>query len=422
MASHRDMVRRKDINYQRQEINKTIERSVEVARTTVRGMLGSYKDGVSQSIGLRRTIVNEVELAQRQNVQKKLNRIDTDSFLPQIEKWELRGRDLYKHRIRKIIEKNYSKAHMINCFKQRMEEYDSAFNDIKDRESFTEMEEIIITFERDEDRRNEILGKMYLIGNEKEELNTMNKNLERYNQEIRDLLVELAADGSKSDQAQANRDKILTDKVRAGQRELAQIDDEFLEFKAISQNAFLHFSGTAIGRSIEITDKVAQSDLVSLGMFDPLKVIGWFGSLIDKLNILNLKEVHNKSMNNTTMNNTTMPDLTKTNCDNSTTVDVSRSNKNADYSGSDWIQPGNKILIGLGDNDNSDLDLTDQINNQTKKAETVNDLGDLVLLGKKIFPKKNRKFHRQAQNAQNPGTNQNFQQKHSRQRAKKDNC
>jgi hypothetical protein len=366
MAAHRDMVRRKDINYQRQEINKTIERSVEVARTTVRGMLGAYKDGVSQSIGLRRTIVNEVELAQRQIVQKKLNQIETDSFLPQIEKWELKGRDLYKERIRKITEKNYSKAHMINCFMQRMEEYDSAFNDIKERESFTEMDEIIITFERDEDRRNEILGKMYSIGNEKEELNAMNKNLERYNQEIRDLLVELAADGSKSDQAQANRDKILSDKVRAGQRELAQIDDEFLEFKAIAQNAFLHFSGTAIGRSIEITDKVAQSDLVSLGMFDPLKVIGWFGSLIDKLNILNLKEVHNKSMNNTTMNNTTMPDLTKTNCDNSTALDVSRSNKGADYSGSDWIQPGNKILIGLGDNENSDLDLADHINNQTK--------------------------------------------------------
>jgi hypothetical protein len=271
---------------------------------------------------------------------------------------------------------------MINCFTERMEEYDCAFNDIKERESFTEMDEIIITFERDEDRRNEILGKMYLIGNEKEELNTMNKNLERYNQEIRDLLVELAADGSKSDQAQANRDKILSDRVRAGQRELAQIDDEFLEFKDIAQNAFEHFSATPIGRSIEITDKVAQSDLVSLGMFDPLKVIGWFGQLIDKLNVLNLKEVHNKSMNNTTMNNTTMPDLKNTNCDNSTTLDVSRSNKGADYSGSDWVENGNKILVGLGDNENSDLDIIDHLNGQTKYADTVNDLADLDVNGK----------------------------------------
>jgi hypothetical protein len=101
-------------------------------------------------------------------------------------------------------------------------------------------------------------------------------------------------------------------------------------------------------------------------MFDPLKVIGWFGQLIDKLNVLNLKEVHNKSMNNTTMNNTTMQDLKNTNCDNSTTLDVSRSNKGADYSGSDWIENGNKILVGLGDNEPSDLDIADHINSQTK--------------------------------------------------------
>jgi hypothetical protein len=88
VAAHRDMVRRKDINLQRKEINKTIERSVEVARTTVRGMLGAYRDGVSQSIGMRRTIVNEVEVAQRSNAQKKLGQVDTEGFLPQIEKWE----------------------------------------------------------------------------------------------------------------------------------------------------------------------------------------------------------------------------------------------------------------------------------------------------------------------------------------------
>lgn len=166
----------------------SIQENIQRSRSLVHEMLNMYKNGVESSIGLRRKICNEVKLEEKaMGKTPRLKSIDADNFLPKTEKWELRARELLSYRITNSIMKQRNKATLIANYQTRMEEFDKAFTIIKNSDSCTRLDEIIYTFDRIQDKTEDVLNKEYVVGNETANIEGENNVLRESNKEIADM-------------------------------------------------------------------------------------------------------------------------------------------------------------------------------------------------------------------------------------------
>jgi hypothetical protein len=233
-------------------------------------MLGAYKDGVSKSVGLRRTILGEVVMATRGGAGRlgtaKLNVADV---LPRIEDWEMRSRDLLKHRIKTKIVANRNRATLIANYVQRMEDFDQGLCDIKERESVPELEEILSVFERVESKRADLGERMVGISVESDQLNAKNNALTRENTEATAIIGELEEFNDIHGSLHEQKDQRIDNKLKSIRKEISFLNDEFLDFKDIVYESFLYWEHTRLGKTVPVSKDMVQKEFIQLGAFNP---------------------------------------------------------------------------------------------------------------------------------------------------------
>lgn len=92
-SMNRDMVRRKDVNLNKKEVNTSAVEYVEKSRNMVGDLLIGYKQEMHKSIGLRRAIINELDVYEKKDTRKKLEKVAICSYLQHMEKWEINARE-----------------------------------------------------------------------------------------------------------------------------------------------------------------------------------------------------------------------------------------------------------------------------------------------------------------------------------------
>jgi hypothetical protein len=91
---------------------------------------------------------------------------DIKTFMVTMERYEIESRDLLKHSIMMNMLRNRHNTDLINKYISKMEEFDHAFNKIKERESVTDISEILQSLERNQVAMDLLQSKMYQIENE----------------------------------------------------------------------------------------------------------------------------------------------------------------------------------------------------------------------------------------------------------------
>lgn len=372
-----DMVRYKEIKQGRQLVNNGILETVARSRSEVADLLANIKCGKSKSINLRRRINNDVDLEMKsQGKMPRLDEVDAENFLPNIEKWELKARDLLKHRISKCILASSSKSLLIAQYQTRMEEYDEAFDLIKNEESCPMLEEIIETFEKYQEKKEEILNKEYIISNDCSKSQATNNVINKRNIEMKIMLRDMTVFNIVNTGKKEEKDSLIDGKHAFLNKEITTLNDEFLEFKNLVFNSFLYMQETTLGKNVPTSSDMVQKEFVALGAFNPLKLMGWYTQVIIKIETLGLRE--KKCLMNNTFNTENAEKNSYNKADNSTTIDVSRSKGDHSF---DQVH-SNNILTGLdelddnhGMNEKTDFeerDITIHINTQNNKNEKQN--------------------------------------------------
>jgi predicted esterase YcpF (UPF0227 family) len=266
----REMVRHRDVNVQKRRVNDIIEKSVERSRSLVGEMLGAYKDGVSKSVGLRRTILTEVNMANRSSMSRiATGKLNVNDVLPKIEDWEMRSRDLLKHRIKTRIVANRTRATLIANYVQRMEDFDQGLCDIKERESVPELEEILSVFERVESKRADLGERMVGISVESDQLNAKNNALTRENNEATAIIAEFEEFNDIHCSLHEQKDQRIDNKLKSIRKESSFLDEEFLDFKDIVYESFLYWEVTNLGQTVPVSKDMVQKEFIQLGAFNP---------------------------------------------------------------------------------------------------------------------------------------------------------
>jgi hypothetical protein len=137
------------------------------SRQAVSNLLIGYKRGLHESINLRRAIQSELTINSRRVSKIPAMPIpDIKTFMVTMERYEIESRDLLKHSIMMNILRNRHHTDLINKYILKMEEFDHAFNKIKERESVTDISEILQSLERNQVAMDLLQSKMYQIENE----------------------------------------------------------------------------------------------------------------------------------------------------------------------------------------------------------------------------------------------------------------
>ena len=347
IKDRKNMCRYKEIKINKIHANHEIVKIVSGARSEVQGMLSNHGQSLAQCLNLRRTINNEVEMEQKNQAKfPKHKDIDAENFLPQIEKWELRSRDLLAHRIHMRIFHMNAKSDLITQYVGRMEEYDRAFNYIKNQESCPRLDDIVETFSRFERQKEEILSNEYIIGNEIAVGRTDNNIQIKENNAMKKQLKDTQKFNIDITTKEDAKDKMLNDKHNMMDSEIHSLNDEFLEFKNLVYNSFVYFQKTILGKNVpQGKDVGEEKQFMALGQFDPLKLMGWFTQLTRTLKALDIKEKLPNFLQQTI--DTNNKDISQKIADNSTTMDASGS-IGKEYSLDKIKDP---ILAGLDDVD-----------------------------------------------------------------------
>jgi hypothetical protein len=146
---------------------QSIETQVVQSRQAVSNLLIGYKRGLHESINLRRAIQSELTINSRRVSKIPAMPIpDIKTFMVTMERYEIESRDLLKHSIMMNILRNRHHTDLINKYILKMEEFDHAFNKIKERESVTDISEILQSLERNQVAMDLLQSKMYQIENE----------------------------------------------------------------------------------------------------------------------------------------------------------------------------------------------------------------------------------------------------------------
>lgn len=124
--------------------NKGTSNVVNKSRNVVHELLTGYKNDMNKSVGLRRAIIHEMTVADLGSTKgQRKNPINVNDFLKSMEKWEIHARELLKHRIKLAIQRNRGKTICIGNYVQRIGEFDKAFTYIRQRESISDIDDIV---------------------------------------------------------------------------------------------------------------------------------------------------------------------------------------------------------------------------------------------------------------------------------------
>lgn len=209
--------------------------------------------------------------------------------LPKIEDFEMKSRDLLRHRIRTKINDNRSRAKLISNYVSRMEDFDQGMCYIKDRESVPDIEQILETFERVESKRADLGNRMHGISVESDQLNAKNNALLRENEKTNAELTELEEFNDIHLTLHEQKDGRVAKKLKDIKEESVFLDDEFLDFKDIVYQSFLFWETTPVGKSVPLTKDMVQREFIQLGAFNPMKLMGWFTQMTMKIAALKVK-------------------------------------------------------------------------------------------------------------------------------------
>ena len=223
----KEMANTRNIKSAQVNCNRVIRTTVVRARSNIRDMMGAYKSGVTRSVSLRRNIIEEVIAPSRNLARSKDEQFDPMQALPQIQAWELRARDLVKHRIRLSIVKNYQKVNVIVNYQERMDDFDFALNYIKEKESIPDLEEIISTIERNGIIMKEACTKDAINVVQSDNIKTKMVKIQREVDQMRILLKENLDFEREHNSQVEGKDKYIKKKLISVRRELEQCSNEY---------------------------------------------------------------------------------------------------------------------------------------------------------------------------------------------------
>jgi len=259
-----------------------LEKDVFRSRSMVTQMMGAYKDGVAKSVSLRRNIISEIITRPKSSAKGKEKTFDPLANMPKIQAWELRARDLVKHRIKVSIIRNRERTFTLGNYVQRMESFDFAISHIKNKESVPDLEEIIQTLERFESMQEDIATKNYINSNESDRITARNNRLIRESEQMRKLLKEREAFNKLNNSKQGAKDKFIEERLSSVKQEVKQLSEDYLEFKELAYQSFMYFEPKILTTFVPIGRDMVQKEFIELGAFNPMKLMGWFTQLITK--------------------------------------------------------------------------------------------------------------------------------------------
>ena len=338
----RQMVISRDLNYGQQKVNRAVENSVKRSRSMVTDMMGAYKQGVTKSVNLRRNIISEIVTRPKSICRGKEEKFDPTANMPKIQPWELRARDLVKHRIKISIIKNRERSFTVSNYQERMESFDFAMSYIKDKESVPDLNEIITTLARFQGMQDDIATKNYIGAVETDRILSKNNKLIRESEQMAKLLKE-RSDFNKINMSKAGeKDKFIAKKLKSCKREVIQLSEDFLEFKEIAYQGYMFFEPSILTKHVPISRDMMQQEFIAIGSFNPMKLMGWFTQLITKMASLDVRpkmlETVDPNDPTTALDQGTYKKGIHTDHDNSTTVGNSRGALNSHMSDSDILR------------------------------------------------------------------------------------
>ena len=158
--------------------------------------------------------------------------------LPQIQSWELRARDLVKHRIKCAVIRNKEKAFTLANYQERMESFDKAISYCKEKESVPILDEIVSTLERFAIMQESIATKNYIGSVETDKYIAKNCRLSRENVQMGVILKERQELNRISSSTKGAKDKYIAEKLVSVKAEIVELSDDYVEFKELAYQGF----------------------------------------------------------------------------------------------------------------------------------------------------------------------------------------
>lgn len=264
---------------------------------------------------------------------ERLEEIEIEKFLPKIQIWEMRARDLLAHRCKMAICNDNARIEMITNYITRIEEIDEAFLYMKKKESRDELEGIVVGFEREQHKKQDILDNDYLISNNVEKILAENRIHKKNNDSLRQYIKECTTSKKKQDDNKITSDNALSIQFKSISAEIDSIRNELKELKGTLYENYGFFEKTSLVKVYPLAKTPHDKELVVQRQISSNRFMDWYAKLVSEIERLKLRPIRRSDVNDMKAKLGMH--------DNSTTIDVSRS-KDGAYDSSDFIdfQPG----------------------------------------------------------------------------------